>query len=84
MSVLGYRMKVEDKEDKPNTGRIHVDYAQARDDLYEHECLQRAFERESRHRERMEEEMNRPPSPPKVMQYSDHEAVMLGDSLKSA
>lgn len=79
----GYRMKVEDKDDKPNTGRIHVDYAQARDDLYEYECMQRAFERENRHRERMEEEMLRPPSPPKVIHYSDHEAMMLVDTLKA-
>ena len=54
-------MKVGDKDDKENTGRLHVDYAQARDDLYEWECQQRSMEREMRHIRRMEEESRRPP-----------------------
>jgi len=33
----GYRMKIEDKDDKPNTGRLHVDYAMARDDQVWHD-----------------------------------------------
>jgi hypothetical protein len=75
-------MKIDDKDDKPNTGRLHVDFAQARDDLHEWECLQRQLLRESRHRERLEEAMHRPPSPPAVVHYSDHEAMMLIDALK--
>ncbi len=75
-------MKIDDKDDKPNTGRIHVDYAQARDDLYEWECKQRSLAREMRHRSRLEEERLRPPSPPPIIHYSDHEASMLMEKLK--
>ncbi|KAL3847155.1 hypothetical protein ACJMK2_018084 [Sinanodonta woodiana] len=81
--LSGYRMKIEDKDDKDNTGRLHVDYAQARDDQYEFECKQRALQRELRHRHRMEEERLRPPSPPPIIQYSDFEANTLIDKLKS-
>ncbi len=80
--LLGYRMKIDDKDDKPNTGRIHVDYAQARDDLYEWECKQRALARELRHRSRIEEERLRPPSPPPIIHFSDHEASLLMEKLK--
>ncbi len=81
-SRVGYRMKIDDKDDKPNTGRIHVDYAQARDDLYEWECKQRALARELRHRSRIEEERLRPPSPPPIIHFSDHEASLLMEKLK--
>lgn len=78
----GYRIKIENKDDKPHTGRIHVDYAQARDDLYEWECKQRSLAREHRHRQRLEEERLRPPSPPPIIHYSDHEASQLMEKLK--
>ncbi|XP_076356600.1 ecto-NOX disulfide-thiol exchanger 2-like [Tachypleus tridentatus] len=80
--LSGYRMKLEDKDDAPNTGRIHVDFAQARDDQYEWECRQRAIHREYRHRERVEQEMFHPPSPPPVVHYSDHEASLLHEQLR--
>ena len=75
-------MKIEDKDDKPNTGRLHVDYAQARDDQYEFECKQRMLAREMRHRQRVEEDRLRPPSPPPIVHYSDHEAYVLMEQLK--
>ncbi|KAK2150274.1 hypothetical protein LSH36_414g02021 [Paralvinella palmiformis] len=81
--LSGYRIKIENKDEKPNTGRIHVDYAQARDDLYEWECKQRAYAREERHRMRIEEEKFRPPSPPPVVHFSEHEASLLLEKLKS-
>ncbi|XP_052218635.1 ecto-NOX disulfide-thiol exchanger 2-like isoform X2 [Dreissena polymorpha] len=81
--LSGYRMKVEDKDDKPNTGRLHVDYAMARDDQYEFECKQRSMIRDMRHRQRMEEDRLRPPSPPPTAQYSDYEAAALHDQLKN-
>lgn len=80
--LVGYRMKIENKDDKANTGRIHVDFAQARDDQYEFECYQRAMMREMRHQQRMEEDRLRPPSPPSVIHYSDHEAITLLDKIK--
>ena len=81
-AAAGYRMKIGDSDDKTNTGRLHVDYAQARDDLYEWECLQRVWAREQRHRDRMEEERLRPPSPPPVVHYSDMTANVLLDKIK--
>lgn len=75
-------MKIGDKEDKPNTGRIHCDYATARDDQYEYECIQRAMERELRHQQRMREDLNRPPSPPQIIRYSETEASKVTELLK--
>lgn len=76
-------MKINDSDEKEDTGRIHVDYAQARDDQFEFECHQRALAREMRHLQRLEEERLRPPSPPPVTYYSDHEASLLLEKLKS-
>ena len=75
-------MKVDDKDDKLNTGRLHVDFAMARDDQYEFECKQRSLMRDMRHRQRLEEERMRPPSPPPIIQYSDYEASNILESLK--
>lgn len=77
-----YRMKIENQDDKANTGRLHVDYAQARDDLYDWECLQRALAREMRHQERLEQDRLRPPSPPPVTHFTDHESQILIEQLK--
>lgn len=63
-------------------GRLHVDFAQARDDLYEWECKQRMLAREERHRRRLAEERFRPPSPPPVVHYSDHECSVVAEKLK--
>jgi hypothetical protein len=82
LMVSGYRIKIENKDDKPNTGRLHIDYAQARDDLHDWECQQRALAREMRHQRRLEEERLRPPSPPPVIHFSDHEAQILLEQIK--
>lgn len=86
MYISGYRMKIGDSDEKEETGRLHVDYAQARDDQYDFECQQRALAREMRHiqsLQRMEEERKRPPSPPPIHHYSDHEGSQLLEKLKS-
>lgn len=75
-------MRLGSSTDKKDTGRLHVDFAQARDDLYEWECRQRLYAREERHRRRMEEDRFRPPSPPPIVHYSDHECSLLGDKIK--
>ncbi|KAL3285227.1 hypothetical protein HHI36_019339 [Cryptolaemus montrouzieri] len=80
--LSGYRIRIGSNSDPPNTGRLHVDYAQARDDQYEWECKQRQLQREQRHRERMEEERLRPPSPPPVVHYTDHEAASVAEKIK--
>lgn len=82
IALSGYRMKIRDQEEASQTGRLHVDFAQARDDQYEWECRQRAMQRELRHRERLDRERLRPPSPPPVVHYSDHEAQQLTERLK--
>uniref|UniRef100_W5LD96 Ecto-NOX disulfide-thiol exchanger 1 n=1 Tax=Astyanax mexicanus TaxID=7994 RepID=W5LD96_ASTMX len=80
--LSGYRMRIGSSTDKKDSGRIHVDFAQARDDLYEWECKQRLLAREERHRRKVQEDRLRPPSPPPIMHYSEHEAGLLGERLK--
>lgn len=79
---LGYRIRLGSSTDKKDTGRLHVDFAQARDDLYEWECHQRMLAREERHRRKMEEDRLRPPSPPPIVHYSEHECSQLGEKIK--
>ncbi|CAG08327.1 unnamed protein product [Tetraodon nigroviridis] len=80
--VSGYRIRLGSSTDKKDTGRLHVDFAQARDDLYEWECRQRMLAREERHRRKMEEDRLRPPSPPPIVHYSEHECSQLGEKIK--
>lgn len=80
--LIGYRIRLGSSTDKKDTGRLHVDFAQARDDLYEWECRQRMLAREERHRRKMEEDRLRPPSPPPIVHYSEHECSQLGEKIK--
>ncbi|KAK2850058.1 hypothetical protein Q7C36_008841 [Tachysurus vachellii] len=80
--LSGYRMRIGSSTDKKDSGRIHVDFAQARDDLYEWECKQRLLAREERHRRKIQEDRLRPPSPTPIMHYSEHEAGLLAEKLK--
>lgn len=75
-------MRLGSSTDKKDSGRLHVDFAQARDDFYEWECKQRMRAREERHRRKLEEDRLRPPSPPAIMHYSEHEATLLAEKLK--
>lgn len=36
--LSGYRIRINNQADAPNCGRLHVDFAQARDDQYDFEC----------------------------------------------
>ncbi|XP_077987331.1 ecto-NOX disulfide-thiol exchanger 2-like [Glandiceps talaboti] len=81
--LSGYRVRLGATADPPNMGRLHVDFAQARDDLYEYECRQRQLHREARHRAQMEEQMYRPPSPQPIIHYSEHESSLLAEQLKA-
>nr|XP_040056568.1 LOW QUALITY PROTEIN: ecto-NOX disulfide-thiol exchanger 1 [Gasterosteus aculeatus aculeatus] len=80
--LSGYRMRIGSSTDKKDSGRIHVDFAQARDDLYEWECQQRLMAREERHRRKIHEDRLRPPSPPPIVHFSEHEAATLAERLK--
>ncbi|XP_037542644.1 ecto-NOX disulfide-thiol exchanger 1 [Nematolebias whitei] len=80
--LSGYRMRIGSSTDKKDSGRIHVDFAQARDDLYEWECKQRLLAREERHRRKIHEDRFRPLSPPPIVHYTEHEAALLAEGLK--
>ncbi|CAK9829471.1 Ecto-NOX disulfide-thiol exchanger 1 [Anthophora retusa] len=81
--LSGYRVRIGSSGDSANTGRLHVDFAQARDDQYEWECRQRQLQREQRHRERVEKERQRAPSsPPPIVHYTDHEASNICEKIK--
>lgn len=75
-------MRIGSSADKKDSGKIHVDFAQARDDLYEWECKQRHLAREERHRRRIQEGQLTAPSPPPIVHYSEHEASLLAEKLK--
>lgn len=79
--LSGYRIKINNSSEPSQNGRLHVDYAQARDDQFEWECKQRQLQREQRHKE--QESRYRSVSPPPVVHYSDHEAIIAADFLKS-
>ncbi|XP_039186711.1 ecto-NOX disulfide-thiol exchanger 2 isoform X3 [Crotalus tigris] len=80
--LSGYRIRLGSSTDKKDTGRLHVDFAEARDDLYEWECKQRMLAREERHRKRKTDERFHPPSPPPVANYSDYECSLVVEKLK--
>jgi hypothetical protein len=90
LNLSGYRVRLNNQKPDANnpstsntsSGRLHVDFAQARDDQYEYECQARRLERELRHRQRIEEDKWRPPSPPPVPHYAEHEAHVVVEQLK--
>lgn len=80
--LSGYRIRIGNNTDQTNCGRLHVDFAQAREDQYDWECKQRQIQREQRHRERMERDRMRPSSPPPIVHYTELEATSVADKLK--
>lgn len=76
--LSGWRMRLENSCEANKTGRLHVDFAQARDDLYEWECKNRSVIREQRH---IITDL-RPPSPPPLPHYTDHEAHMITEQFR--
>ncbi|XP_061386092.1 ecto-NOX disulfide-thiol exchanger 2-like, partial [Musca vetustissima] len=83
--LSGYRLRLNSTSTDQTTtfARLHVDYAQARDDQYDYQCKQRQLQREQRHRERMSLDRLRSQSPPPIPHYSDHEASLVAESLRS-
>ncbi|KAF8786996.1 Ecto-NOX disulfide-thiol exchanger 1 like protein [Argiope bruennichi] len=78
--LSGFRIRIDESEDPTCNGRLHVDYAVARDDQHDYECLERARLREERHRQ---QDAFRPPSPPPIPHFSEHEAQTLADRLRN-
>ncbi|KAH8334855.1 hypothetical protein KR074_003326, partial [Drosophila pseudoananassae] len=81
--LSGYRLRISALNEPPNFGRLHVDYAQARDDQYDYECRQRQLQREQRHRERVSLDRMRSQSPPPIPHYTDHEATAVAEHLRA-
>jgi hypothetical protein len=79
--LSGYRVKIGNNNDPGNTGKLHVDYAQARDDQYEYECRQRQLQREQRHKEK--DRSRSSSSPPLTIHYTDHEATVVSEKIKN-
>lgn len=75
-------MRIGSSTDKKDSGKIHVDFAQARDDLYEWECKQRHLAREERHHLRIQDDQLRALSSSPTVHYSEHEATLLAEKLK--
>ncbi|XP_061697454.1 ecto-NOX disulfide-thiol exchanger 1-like isoform X2 [Syngnathoides biaculeatus] len=92
--LSGYRLRIGSSKDKKDSGKIHVDFAQARDDLYEWECKQRLLEREKRHQQQDQQDyhMHQEQAPPSLTpasltptphpHFSEHEAAVLAEGLK--
>lgn len=80
--LSGYRIRIGGLTDAANCSRLHVDFAQARDDQYEWECKQRQLQREQRHRQRNEQDRLRPLSPV-IIHFTDMEAANVAERLKS-
>lgn len=78
----GYRIRLGSSSDAPNTGRLHVDFAHARDDQYEWECKQRQIQREQRHRERLMRDSDRDVSPSAPSHFTESEANSVLEKLK--
>ena len=75
----GWRMKIDNSSLAENSGKLHVDFANARDDQYEWECHQRAMERKARQMMSLAQ----PPSPPPIPNFSELEAGSVIDQIKS-
>ncbi|XP_061647927.1 ecto-NOX disulfide-thiol exchanger 1-like isoform X2 [Phyllopteryx taeniolatus] len=92
--LSGYRLRIGSSMDKKDSAKIHVDFAQARDDLYEWECKQRLLERENRlqHQDQRDYHMHEEQAPPSLTpaslpptphpHFSEHEAAVLAEGLK--
>lgn len=84
ITYSGFRVRIGNSTESPNCGRLHVDYAQARDDQYDYECKLRQSQREQRHREKVSKErITTSLSPTKTVHFSDNEAVNLTERIKS-
>ena len=89
--LSGYRMRITNGGNAAGNaenvagycGRLHVDYAQARDDQYEYECKQRQLQREQRHRRKSTDRGRSSQSPPLTPHYSEHEATLLAEKLRN-
>lgn len=79
----GYRIRLGSSTESSNTGRLHVDFAHARDDQFEWECKQRQMQREQRHRERLlRDNLCRETSPSGPSHFTESEANSVLEKMK--
>lgn len=84
ITYSGYRVRIGNNTDSPNCGRLHVDYAQARDDQYDYECKLRQLQREQRHRDKVvKDRVSSSLSPPKTVHFTENEANTLTERIKN-
>lgn len=63
-----------------SASRLHVDYAQARDDQYEWEMKKRHIMREERRQQQTRS--NPPPSPPLIPHFTEAKALSVSEEIK--
>lgn len=63
-----------------SASRLHVDYAQARDDQYEWEMKKRHIMREERRQQQIRS--NPPPSPPLIPHFTEAKALSVSEEIK--
>jgi len=63
-----------------SASRLHVDYAQARDDQYEWEMKKRHLMREERRQQQTRS--NPPPSPPLIPHFTEAKALSVSEEIK--
>lgn len=76
---LGYRLVMKGQE-LVSASRLHVDYAQARDDQYEWEMKKRHLMREERRLQQTRS--NPPPSPPLIPHFTEAKALSVSEEIK--
>ncbi|XP_050540768.1 ecto-NOX disulfide-thiol exchanger 2 isoform X2 [Daktulosphaira vitifoliae] len=80
LELSGYRLVMKGQE-LVSASRLHVDYAQARDDQYEWEMKRRHLMREERRQQQTRS--NPPPSPPLIPHFTEAKALSISEEIKT-
>ncbi|KAL4132460.1 hypothetical protein QTP88_009604 [Uroleucon formosanum] len=80
LELSGYRLVMKGQE-LVSASRLHVDYAQARDDQYEWEMKKRHLMREERRLQQTRS--NPPPSPPLIPHFTEAKALSVSEEIKA-
>lgn len=86
MQLSGFRMRISGLNDPPNTGKLHVDFAKARDDELDYEkrmpFKRRAVEDVSSYHRHQKMPTNEQANREWTTRFSDSEATILAEGLK--
>uniref|UniRef100_A0A8D3AVY6 RRM domain-containing protein n=1 Tax=Scophthalmus maximus TaxID=52904 RepID=A0A8D3AVY6_SCOMX len=80
--LSGYRMRIGSSTDKKDSGRIHVDFAQARATCTSGSVNSGCWPESSGTVRQVHEDFPAAAVPPPVVHFSEHEAAMLAERLK--